>query len=187
MLLSLVSIPFHHPSSPHLWEHLVAFFSLQHPVFQRRLDCKTGRLPYSPRLDLVEAIITTHPVQPHPHHPFSPASCILSHLSSVVSSWAIFIYYLSSSIFIKSPALPCIVHTLPLSPCNKTLLKPTYFVSLAPAYQTTCKRKENREREKKKLKESKRKEPKRYTHSEKKVHPLKRYSTGILKISKKRK
>ena len=125
-----------------------------------------------------EAVVIIHSVRIHQHHPVSPAFHILSHLSSIVSSLAVFIYYYYSfsSIFIKSPALPCIVHTLPLPPCNKTLLNPTYFVSLALADRTTCKRKENRKRErkKKKQKESKGKEPKRYTHSEQKVHPPKK-------------
>ena len=112
-----------------------------------------------PDWTLFKAIITTYPVQPRPHHPLSPASCILSHLSSVVSSLAIFIYYLSSSIFIKSPALPCIVHPLPLPPCNKNSVKtqPILFHLHQHTEPPVKEKKRERERKKKKLKESKRK------------------------------
>ena len=118
-------------------EHLIAFFSFQHPVFQHHFIRIPGLLRIVTRLPSLltpigpcfEAVVIIHSVRIHPHHLVSPASHILSHLSSVVSSLAVFIYYyyLFSSIFIKSPALPCIVHTLPLPPCNKTLLKPNLF------------------------------------------------------------
>ena len=135
---------------PHLCEHLIAFFLFQHPVFQHHFIRIPGSLRIVTRLPSLltligpcfEAVFIIHSVQIHQHHPASPAYHIFSHWSNVVSSLAIYSIIIYSHPYSLSPLpSPLLYIPSPFPTVIKTLVNPIYFVSLAVADRTTCKRK----------------------------------------------